>query len=269
MVDRWVSLLSAIAHFAHLATATLGSQTATNLPVLRWQSTIAASTNASSLRITVFAGARTHWDSGMLYRESPRDPNATTWPVAATTYSGPPLAPSTQYSWTITEWPLPSDNESAAGQHSGTFTTAAALPTLIDEARKVVKSESIRQLWGGQLHNLMARVGSDGYLSTSVYGGYSGLYTRDTSAFILAMVQIGDDVSLASAGAVLRYMLSTFSTPGIKDHTYNVTMTLDRAPCVSQAHKALLQLSHCSRADLLQRASWSDAQALYVGLSSA
>ena len=203
----------------------------TNLPVLRWHSTIPAAANASSLRIVVRSDGHIHWDSGTLYRESPRDPNATTWPVSATTYSGPPLAPSTSYSWSVTEWALPSDGHSV-GQHTGNFATAAALPVSIDEARAIVRSGPIRQLWAGQLQNLLARVGPDGYLSTSVYGGYTGLYTRDTSAFILAMVQIGDNVSLAAAGSVLRYMLHTFSTPGIKDHTRNLTITLDRAPCV-------------------------------------
>ena len=44
------------------------------------------------------------------------------------------------------------------------------------------------------------------------------------------MVQIGDTVALAAGGACLKYMLRTFATPGLKDHTNCTVITLDRAP---------------------------------------
>ena len=87
-------------------------------------------------------------------------------------------------------------------------------------------------------------------------------YTRDTSAFVLAMVQLGDPVAFVAGGAALKYMLrtcsaecachivieiaqsfmilgsfvtrvccvGTFAKPGLKDHTTNDVITLDRAP---------------------------------------
>ena len=58
----------------------------------------------------------------------------------------------------------------------------------------------------------------------------AGLYTRDTSAFVLAMVQLGDNASLAAGGAALQYMLRTFGSPGLKDHTSDRVIVLDRAP---------------------------------------
>ena len=46
------------------------------------------------------------------------------------------------------------------------------MPTAVEEARRAL--HSTQRLYDGQLSNLLARVGGDGYLSTSVYGGYTG-----------------------------------------------------------------------------------------------
>jgi len=201
---------------------------ATNLPVLRWPTTIAAAANSSAFRIVVKEAATqtVHWDSGWAWRENPKQPNATTWPVSATTYAGPALAPSTKYAWSVEE--KDPDASASSRTYRSSFTTAADLPTAVEEARRAL--HSTQRLYDGQLSNLLARVGADGYLSTSVYGGYTGLYTRDTSAFVLAMVQLGDNASLAAGGAALQYMLRTFGTPGLKDHTSDRVIVLDRAP---------------------------------------
>jgi hypothetical protein len=209
----------------------------TNLPILRWASAIPAAANVSAFRITLRQkdrqGSPPHWDSGWLWRENPHQQNATTWPVGATTYAGPALRPATTYKWNVQE--QHSDQGSllptaSAVPRGGVLSTASKLPAAVDEARSALNSSKIRRLRQGQMKNLLARVSSEGYLSTSVYGGYTGLYTRDTSAFVLAMVQIGDATALAKGGAALKYMLRTFSTPGLKDHTTDEVITLDRAP---------------------------------------
>ena len=210
---------------------------ATNLPILRWASTIPSAINASAFRITVRKAdhdhPQQHWDSSWLWRENPHQENAT-WPASATTYAGPALRPTTTYEWSVREQYIYHGEGSlritTAAVAGGVFLTSTALPTAIDEARSSLNSSAIRRLRQGQLKNLLARVGSDGYLSTSVYGGYTGLYTRDTSAFVLAMVQIGDAAALAAGGAALKYMLRTFTRPGLKDHTTDEVISLDRAP---------------------------------------
>jgi hypothetical protein len=213
-------------------------EVATNLPILRWVSAIPTLANVSAFRIIVRQkdrGSAPHWDSGWLWRENPHQQNATTWPVDATTYAGLALRPATTYEWSVQEQhydqgSLHTTAPALAAARGGVFSTSSKLPTAIEEARSALNSSAIRRLRQGQLENLLARVSSDGYLSTSVYGGYTGLYTRDTSAFVLAMVQIGDAAALAAGGLALKYMLRTFSRPGLKDHTTDEVITLDRAP---------------------------------------
>ena len=151
----------------------------TNLPVLRWSTTIAAAANSSAFRIVVKEAATqaVHWDSGWAWRENPKQPNATTWPVSATTYAGPALAPSTKYAWSVEE--KDPDASASSRTYRSSFTTAAGLPTAVEEARRAL--HSTQRLYDGQLSNLLARVGGDGYLSTSVYGGYTGSRTLNCS----------------------------------------------------------------------------------------
>ena len=203
----------------------------TNLPIFRWKSLIPRDANSSVLLLQVYAGStKDVYDSGPVQKFNPHNDNASSWPVEATTYGGPPLAPHAVYRWRYRE---ATSTQDYGWNQGGLFRTAVSLPTAQAEAAAAASSPVVERLMDGQYANLLARISKAGYLSTSVYGGYSGLYTRDTSAAVIALVQMsegsGGKSALAAAGKVLRFMLKTFSSKGLKDHTSDV-IELDRAP---------------------------------------
>lgn len=220
----------AIASCLHL-TGTI-APVSTNLPLFKWTSSVPRTCNTSAVQVQVREtdSLKSTWDSGWMWRLNPHDQNATTWPLAAVTYGGPALRPSSNYTWQVREQDCQSKR--MRWRKGGFFSTSVSLPSAAEEAWQQLMSENISRLYHGQLDNLLARVSADGYVSTSVYGGYSGLYTRDTSAFVIAMVRLGskDSRAMDAARAALSYMLRTFSMPGLKDHTNNSVVTLDRAP---------------------------------------
>ena len=165
--------------FLHICTLSVGTVvTTTNIPTFTWQQ---KPFNASffTLKVSVFPADAQNacvWDTGTLFREQQKGYN---WENAIT-YSGPALQKNTSYSWRARM------NGQDVG--AGTVITSSSLKPAKWEALSAVtspESPNITSLFEGTLASLRGRINqTDGYMNTSVGGGYTGLYTRDTSAAV-------------------------------------------------------------------------------------
>lgn len=80
--------------------------------------------------------------------------------------------------------PLPRSPASAAATHTGTFATTDTLQSVQMEAAQWMTSQNVSRLWNGSWHSVVDRTRDNGYLPTSVSGGYGGItqeFVRDAS----------------------------------------------------------------------------------------
>lgn len=107
------------------------------------------------------------WDTGKVVREQQELFNG-----GAVTYSGPPLERLQQYSWSV--------NRNGVATGHGRFTTApdlapARTQALLSTGAVKGTPNNITALFEGTLANLRGRINStDGFMNTSVGGGYTG-----------------------------------------------------------------------------------------------
>jgi len=99
--------------------------------------------------------------------------------VTVCVYEGPGLAPRATYTFKVEEWQA----ADRAGRNvtarwsagSGSFTTAAAMPTPKEELAAVLSNRNNSLLWSTSRDSVWQRVEPSGFLPTSVSGGYGGI----------------------------------------------------------------------------------------------
>jgi hypothetical protein len=118
-------------------------------------------------------------------------------------YQGPPLQPATEYRWSVVE---KSKNGTVGAQVGGSVRTSASLPSPQEEARKAVQMGNMSLLYQGTVRSILCRI-HNGSMPTSVNGGYSGMFTRDSSVLLLGLMEVAaarrDDGDEAAAIHIL------------------------------------------------------------------
>ena len=94
-------------------------------------------------------------------------------------YEGPGLAARATYTFKVEEWQVADHaghNVTARwSAGSGSFTTAAAMPTPKEELAAVLSNANNSLLWSTSRDSVWQRVEPSGFLPTSVSGGYGGI----------------------------------------------------------------------------------------------
>jgi hypothetical protein len=182
----------------------------THSPLIEWQPS--ARLNASlpfAFRITVTAatGGTTRtpqWDSGWTWRTPAPASGAPPETIAGrAVLEGPPLEPGSSYAWVVGEkqagWSVPSVAR-------GRFKTSKSLPSA--KAAAIAAVNETTAFFAGTATSMMRRINtSTGEMPTSVGLRYSGQYSRDTSAMLLGLIELGvarkDSSDAAGAAEVL------------------------------------------------------------------
>jgi len=151
------------------------------------------------------------WDTQWVYQE-----NQSLYDGNQCRYAGTPLKRNTTYFWSVWQIMNVTNHEVKDGFqffYQNTFKTSPNLISAQAEAKESVLLSNITSLYQGTLKSFYNRTDNDGYMNTSIGGNYTGLYTRDTSSVILALLEIGD---VKFAEKVLLWMLDTFQACGIE-----------------------------------------------------
>ena len=92
---------------------------------------------------------------------------------------------------------------------SGSFQTAAGLPTPQEELIAELATPNMTTLWNTSRNSIWERVEPSGFLPTSVSGGYGGItseFVRDGAGMIIGMLELGP-VHWPRARSAMRFML--------------------------------------------------------------
>ena len=131
-------------------------------------------------------------------------------------YQGPELTPATEYRWTIEER---SGSGVLGAKLGGRIRTSASLLSARTQATNAVGAVNMSTLYSGTAASILCRI-RNGTMPTSVNGGYSGMFTRDSAVQLLGLMELaaarrdaGDATSagqiMAQVRSVLGYMMDT------------------------------------------------------------
>ena len=198
-VAVWAALCGAAAASAapapqRSAWAGSGAPTATvdtNAPVLRWATEVeSAGTFAYQVDVTSSSNAAV-WSSGEVWQGN--------WPVHSPAfpglcvYEGPALTPATTYNFKVIEQQAADATGHNASRiwnaGSGSFITAADLPTPQDELIAELASANMTTLWNTSRASIWQRVEPSGFLPTSVSGGYGGITSEWVTVSIITSIK--------------------------------------------------------------------------------
>jgi hypothetical protein len=157
----------------------------THSPTFRWKPVLDRS-EAFSVVLTV---RETATDT-LVWRSPPTWHLPSTGPVeevgGVAVYQGPELKPSTRYSWAVEER---SRSGAVGAQAAGSVNTSGALLTARAQAGKAVGAANISKIYQGTVRSILCRI-HNGSMPTSVNGGYSGMFTRDSGVQLLGLMEL-------------------------------------------------------------------------------
>ena len=175
-----------------------------NAPVLRWASRVDPSgvfayrVDLAPVTAAAAAAGAAVYSTGWIFATNEPFPGLHVLDGAGGLL--PELAPGATYNYSVFEqqWasapgqppaPWPPAEWLAA---SGSFCTAAALPSSRDEARAELAAANFSLLFRNSLASVAGRVQPSGFVPTSVSGGYGGstnMFVRDTSAMMFGLLE--------------------------------------------------------------------------------
>jgi hypothetical protein len=143
-------------------------------------------------------------------------------------YQGPALKPATEYDWSVEERSKSGEVRAKAG---GRARTSAALPAARAAAAKAVSATNLSVLYQGTARSILCRIHA-GSMPTSVNGGYSGMFTRDSGVQLLGLMELaaarrdaGDEASsthvLGKVEEVLSFMMHKLANFTYMPHIIN------------------------------------------------
>ena len=188
-------------------------------PVFRWEPKVDRS-EAFSVVLTVTEAATSNvvWESPPTWHLPSTGQPEEVGGVAI--YQGPPLKAGTEYRWAIEE---KAKNGTVGASAGGAFRTSDDLLSARVAAAKAVAN--ISTLYQGTARSILCRI-KNGSMPTSVNGGYSGMFTRDSGVQLLGLMELaaarrdaGDEAAAAKILAKVEEVL-TFMTRELANFTW-------------------------------------------------
>eukprot|EP01062_Namystynia_karyoxenos_P051544 TRINITY_DN40541_c0_g1_i1.p1 TRINITY_DN40541_c0_g1~~TRINITY_DN40541_c0_g1_i1.p1 ORF type:complete len:972 (+),score=217.24 TRINITY_DN40541_c0_g1_i1:56-2917(+) len=155
---------------------------------------------------------------------APSPPTSALGSELAFSYAGPPLQPGMLYTAELSEWENPAGATQAGRLVSSTpavlrFRTCADLPSAREEVRSLLSDPRLQHINASTADSLRTRIKANGYVPTSVaqvQSSYPGMFTRDTCAFLIALLAIRGVGDLDRVALVLRFLLNIFRKNKLK-----------------------------------------------------